>query len=143
MNETRDQAQRALILATRVIIEHTRRLRADFVVVGELVGNRRDPSLLHARHVVVPQVDALIGIFPVRNPAEVGRVNVGRDAILETVQLIRPNEMHLPREATAIPHQAQVMGKGGHGRGHIGRVVVTTAPSAASRSMCGLLTSAL
>lgn len=110
-----------------MIVNDTHRLRADFVVVGQLVGNRRNPGLLDARHVVIPQIDTLLRITPVRHPAEIGGINIGGDAILETVQLIRSDKMHLAGKAGAVTHEAQVVGEGRHRGRQVGGIVVTAA----------------
>jgi len=110
-----------------MIVEYAHRLAADFIVVGQLVGNRSDTGLLDAGHVVIPQINTFIGVFPIRDPAEISWINIRGDAILETVQLIRADEVHFTRQASAISHQAQVMSEGRHGRRHIGGIVITAA----------------
>ena len=61
---------------------------------------------------------------PIRRPAEIRRVDVGRQPLLETVKLIRPAEMHLAGKDGLITGVAQVMGECRHIGGELGRIVV-------------------
>ena len=97
MDKTRHQAQRTIIFTACVVIQHTHSLAADFIVVSKLVGYRCDPSLFYAGHVVIPQVNAFISIFPVGDPAEISRINICGDSIFEAMQLVGTDEMHLAR----------------------------------------------
>ena len=92
------------------------------LVEVELVGAHTGPGLQHRGHVVVP-ARAHIGCVPVDRPAIVGRVDVARQPLFISVQLVRPAEMHLARQGGPVAQGAQVVGVGGHVGGEIGSVV--------------------
>ncbi len=56
-------------------------------------------------------------------PTEVARVDVGGEALLEAVQLVRADEVHLPRQAGQVASIGQVMGEGRDLRRPLGSVV--------------------
>lgn len=66
--------------------------------------------------IVVLPVDSLAGLAVVRRPAEIRRIDVGRHAFLEPVQLVGADEMHLARQAGVVARAAEVMGERGDGR---------------------------
>ena len=74
---------------------------ADLLVEVELVGANAGAGVGHRRHVVVPVRPAL-GVLPVRGPPVVRGVDVGRQPLLEAVQLVRTDEVHLPGEDGAV-----------------------------------------
>ena len=45
----------------------------------------------------------------IRRPAEIGRIDIRRQPLLETVQLVRADEVHLARKRRVIAGPAQVM----------------------------------
>ena len=58
---------------------------------------------------------------PVRRPVEVGRVDVGRQALLEAVQLIGADEVHLAGERRLVAGGAQHVGDRGRAGGQLRR----------------------
>ena len=51
----------------------------------------------------------ILGMIPVRRPAEVGGIDVGRQPLFEPVQLVRPAKMHLSRQDGSIAAKPQAM----------------------------------
>ena len=84
---------------------------ADLVVEQQLVGHLGDAGTGDAVHVVVPPVDAFVRGPPVGGPPEVGRVDVGGAALLEAVQLIWSDEVHLAAQDGAVAGGAGVVRK--------------------------------
>jgi len=78
---------------------------------------------------VIPPVDALAGLAVIRRPAEIGWIDVGRQAFLEAMELVGPDEMHLARQAREIAGAAQVVGERGDGGRELGGVVVDARPA--------------
>ena len=124
MAEGHAEQERDVALEAGVVVQPANRVERDLVVVLELVRDLRDPGLLDRAHVVVPPVDTLAGAAPVRCPAEVARVDVRREPLLEAVQLVRADEVHLPAQAGPVALEAQVVRERRDGRGELGRVVV-------------------
>ena len=56
---------------------------------------------------MVPRQPLVVGEPPVGNPVEPGRIDVGQRTFLEPVQLVGPDEVHLPDEHGAVAEQAQ------------------------------------
>ncbi len=83
---------------------------ADLVVVVGLQRRLADARRAQARGVVVP-LEPLAGrARPVRRPVEPGRIHVRREALLEAVQLIRADEVHLAGERRLVAGGAQHVG---------------------------------
>ena len=119
------QAERAVIPAARDVEELLARRMDDFVVVVDLVGAHAGAGLRDRIHRVIP-AGALIEAGPVWRPAEISRIDIGRQALLETVQLIRAAEMHLAAQGSLVAGAAQVMSEGRRLRWKFGGVVVGT-----------------
>ena len=84
----------------------------DFVVIFELVGDLGGTGLLHRGHVVIPPVDPLAATQPpIGRPAEIGRVDVGGEALLETVQLVGADGVQLAGKAGAVALEARNNGR--------------------------------
>src|SRR5271165_2901538 len=66
----------------------------------------------------------LLEAIPIRRPAEVGRVDVRGQALLEPMQLIRAAEVHLAAQYGLITGAAHEMCEGRHLRGKFRGVVV-------------------
>lgn len=49
------------------------------------------------------------GIVPIRRPVEVRGTDVGGDALLEAMQLVRPDEMHLAAQCGLIAFRPQIV----------------------------------
>ena len=107
-----------------VVVELLRGVEGDLVVILHLVGDLGDAGAGDRAQIVVPPVDALAGLAIVRRPAEIGGIDVGGQPLLETVQLVRPDEMHLSRQAGVVAGGAQMMRIGRDRRGEFGCVVV-------------------
>ncbi len=60
---------------------------------------------------------------PVGRPVESGRIDVGRQPLLEPVQLVGTDEMHLARKHGVVPVCPQQMGDRGRRRGQLRRIV--------------------
>ena len=95
MREADRQAEGPAVALAREVEDALAGEMGDLVVIFELVGHLRHAGFGDGGEVVVPPVDALAGLRPVRRPAEIGRVDVGGQPLLEAVQLVRPDEMHL------------------------------------------------
>ena len=80
-------------------------------IIFDLESGRGRPGFDDRVHVVIPLVDPLMRIGPVGRPGVVGGIDIGGEAFLEPVQLVRPHEMHLARQAGPVAHHAQVMGE--------------------------------
>ena len=124
VGEADRQAPGARVGLPGEVVELRRRLEGDLVVVVELVGDLGGAGPGDRAEVVVPPVDAAIGLLPVGGPAEVGRVDVGGQPLLEAVQLVGADEVHLAREAGRVAGAAKVVGEGGQIGGELGGVVV-------------------
>ena len=95
MGETRHQAEGSVIIATRDVMESANGVRSHLIVVQQLVGHLCHASTGDTRHVVVPPIDPLVEVLPVWSPAEIGRVDVGGASLLEPVQLVWSDKVHL------------------------------------------------
>jgi hypothetical protein len=124
VGEGDDEAQRRVAVVAGLIVDAPGGLERHVVVVLDLVGDLGDPGLLDRAHVVIPPVDALLAQAPVGGPAEVGRIDVGGQALLQAVQLVGPDEMHLARQAGLVALEPEVMGEGRDGGAEFRRVVV-------------------
>ncbi len=125
----RDAEQEGVVaFVTRVVVQPADGVEGDLVVVLELVRHLGDARLLDRRHVVVPPVHALAGPAPVGGPAEVAGVDVGREPLLESVQLVGADEVHLPAQAGPVALQPEIVRERRDGRGELGRVVVHARP---------------
>ena len=60
---------------------------------------------------MVPRQALVVGEVPVRDPVEAGGVDVGRRPLLEAVQLVRADEVHLAREHRAVAERARGGGR--------------------------------
>ena len=64
-----------------------------------------DAGVANRAHVVIP-ARTMLGAIPVRRPVEVGGIDVGRQPLLESMQLIGSAEVHLAGENGAIAARA-------------------------------------
>ena len=115
MRERREQEERPGPVAGEVP-ELPHRPEGDLLVVVDLQRRLARPSVKHGREVVVPGQPLARRQRPVGDPVEAGRVDVGRQPFLEAVQLVRPDEVHLPGKAGRVAAVAQMVRHGGDGR---------------------------
>ena len=124
MGEADRQAPGPFFGAARQVVKLLHRLMGDVVVIFKLVGDLRHARAGDGAKVVVPPVDPLPRLAVIRRPAEIGGVDVGRQAFLEPVQLIGADEMHLARKGRRIARPAQVVGIGRDVGAEFGGVVI-------------------
>ena len=124
VGEADGQAPGARVAAAGEVVELGGGVVGDLVVVLELVGDLGGAGAGDRAEVVVPPVDALVGPGLVGGPAEVGGVDVGGQPLLEAVQLVGADEVHLAGEAGLVAGAAQVVGEGRDVGGELGGVVV-------------------
>jgi hypothetical protein len=123
MDEARDHAEGARLLLG-VVEDAAPGEEADFLIVVDLEGAGGDAGFAHRLHVVPPFVDALVGQLPIGRPGVVGGVDVGGQPFLEAVELVRPDEMHLARQAGAVAGGAEIMREGRNRGGELAGVVI-------------------
>jgi len=97
---------------------------ADVVVIFQLVGDFRHACVRHRAQVVIPPVDAFPRFAVIGGPAEVGGVDISRQAFFEPVHLVGAYEMHLARKDGLIAGTAQVVGVSRDVGGEFGGIVV-------------------
>ncbi|MNE82951.1 hypothetical protein D3C80_1797240 [compost metagenome] len=88
-------APAGVVVFARQLVELLIGEEGDLVVILHLVGDLGNAGAGDGAEIVIPPVDALARLAIVRRPAEIGGIDVGRQTLLETVQLIRANEVHL------------------------------------------------
>ena len=93
-------------------MQFARRVVGHLVIEFELVGDLGDAGPNDRAHVVVPPVDPLARVVVIGRPAEVGRIDVGRQALLVAMELIGTDEVHLAGERGLIAGAPQVVGEG-------------------------------
>jgi hypothetical protein len=98
-------------------------LEDDVVVEVDLIGACAGTRLRHGIHGVIP-ARPLLESLPVRRPAEVRRIDVGGEPLLEAMQLIGSAKMHLAAEHRLIAGAAQIMREGGNLRRKLRGIVV-------------------
>jgi hypothetical protein len=94
MGERGDEQERPLVARAGDVEERALGSEGDLVVEIELVGAQADAGLRDRAHVMVP-ARPVARMVPVGRPAVVGGIDVGRQPLLETMQLVRAAEMHL------------------------------------------------
>ena len=120
-----DQAERPAILAAGHVEELAAGMKDDLVVEVDLIRASAGSRLRDRVHAVIP-ARPLLEARPIGRPAEIGGVDVGRQALLEAVQLIGPAEVHFPAEHGLVAGAPQIMCESGHLRGKLGGIVVCT-----------------
>ena len=106
----RKQKRRAVILSC-LFEEIALGVKDRLVVIVEIERARADTSLPDDVHGMVP-VEPLSRPIPLRMPGEVDRIDIGGQTGVKAMQLIRPNEVHLAAEATAIALRRKVVREG-------------------------------
>ena len=108
-----------------MVVDGTHCLSTHFIVVCQLIGDRSHSRLLDTGHIVIPQVNSMIGVFPVRHPSEIRWINIRGQPLFEAMQLVRADKMHFAGQTGAIAHKTHIVSERGHGRRHIRRIVVS------------------
>ena len=88
----------------------------DLLVEVGLHRRRAHARVQHALHRVVPGQRLVQRAAPVGRPIDVGGIDVGGQPLLEPVQLVGSDEVHLARHGGVIAGGAQRVGDGRHGR---------------------------
>ena len=104
VREGRAQQERARI--NGALGDDAARVLGDLDVVLHLERRADGPGAEHATEVVVPRQRLVVGQAPVGHPVEPGRIDVGHRPLLEPVQLVGADEMHLPREHRPVAEGA-------------------------------------
>ena len=102
MREAHGHAPGPIILAARIVVNLTRRMIGNLVVVFHLVGDFGHARACDRPHVVIPPLDPLARFAIIRGPAEIRWVNIRCHAFFKPMQLIRPDKMHLAAQAGLI-----------------------------------------
>ena len=105
------QQERTFGILSSMIEQESLGSKNHFIVVIHVHRTRAYPGFGDHLHVVIP-VQFDIGTVPFRMPGEVCRVNIRCQAFSETMQLIRPDKMHLPGKTSPVSFCRKVMGKG-------------------------------
>ena len=108
MCETDRQTPWPLVVAARQIIELCFGLIGNFIVIFELVGDFGGTRSGDRTEIVISPVDTFTGLAIIWRPAEIRRVDVGGEPLLETVQLIRTDEMHLAGKRRLVASGAEM-----------------------------------
>src|SRR5688500_4073734 len=116
MAERDAETQGDIALEADVVVDTPDRVERNLVVEFELVRDLGYSGLLHGGHVVVPPVDPLAWPAPVGSPAEVSGEDVRREPLLEAVQLVGADEVHLPAQAGPVALEPEVVREGRDGR---------------------------
>ena len=124
MAERDAQQERRLAVVARVVVHAADRVKRDLVVVLQGVRDIGHAGLRDRARVVEPPVDPVVRLAPVRRPAEVTGIDVGRQPLLEAVQLIRADEVHLPAQARSVALEPEVVRERRNRRPELGCVVV-------------------
>ena len=109
MRERHPHEERLVVLESRQIIDF---LDADifhFVIVIHLQAAHAGPSIDNGLRINAGGPVALAS-DPVRRSGEVGGVNIGGDAFVETMHLIGADEVHLTAKHRVIIDAAQIVG---------------------------------
>ena len=124
MGEADGHAPRATVLAPRQIIKLGACVVGDLVIIFHLVRDFGHARPRDRTHVVIPPVDPLARFAIVGRPTEIGGVDIGGQAVLEPVQLVGTDEMHLAGQAGVISRPPQMVRIGGDVAAELGGVVI-------------------
>ena len=94
MRKTDGQTPWAGIAAARQVIKFAGRVIGDLVVIFHLIGNLGHACASDRAHIVIPPIDPFTGFAVIGGPAEIGRIDVSGQTVLEPVHLIRANKVH-------------------------------------------------
>jgi len=111
VGERGDEQEGALVAGAHDFVEGAFGREHHLFVEIELIGSHAQACLSHRTHIVIP-VRPLQRMVPVRRPAVIGGINIGRQPLLESVQLVGAAKMHFARQNRAIAKVAQMMGIG-------------------------------
>jgi hypothetical protein len=129
MRERRDHAEGPHIAARLALAHDVIQLLArgvrHFVVEIELVRAHARARIEHRAHVVIP-ARPHIRVFPIGHPAEIGGIDIRRQPLFETMQLIGAAEMHLAGKNRPVARCTQIVRERQRLRGQFGGVIVST-----------------
>ena len=123
VRERDEEEEGALLPSARQLVDLSHGMEGDLVVEVQLVRRQADAGLHDAEHVVIPG-RAMVRPVPVRRPAEIGRVDVGREALLEAMQLIGADEVHLTAQAGVVALVAEIVAERRDRGGEFGGIIV-------------------
>ncbi len=128
MGKADSQAPWTVVMTARQIVKLRLRLIGNLVVIFELVGDLGGTCVGNRTEIVIPPVDALTGLAVVGRPAEIGGIDVGREALFEAVQLIGSDEVHLAGKSGLVACIAQMMRIGRNFRRELCGIVENARP---------------
>ena len=112
MGERCPQQERPFIFITRLVEQPLLGAIGHLLVVIDLQVSLAQTRLDDGSQAHPGRRIGLSRLRPVCCPTEVCRVDVGRQSLLEPVQLLSAGEMHLARQAVSITGGAQLMRQG-------------------------------
>ncbi len=110
------------------VVELARGREGDLLVVVGLHAGRRHPGVQHALHRVVPGQRLVERAAPVRRPVDVGGIDVGGQPLLEAVQLVGSDEVHLAGHRGVVAGGPQGVDDGRLRGRQLGGVVIDPDP---------------
>jgi hypothetical protein len=119
-----EQEERLVGPVARDLVQLADRVEGDLLVVVGLHAGVADARRQDALHGVVPRERIVERAAPVGRPVDVGRVDIRRQTLLEPVELVRPHEVHLPRDGRVVAGRAQGVDDGRRSGGQLRGVVI-------------------
>jgi hypothetical protein len=113
-------------LGARGLGDRAARLPDDLLVVGEVKRRPHRTGAEDTPQIVVPRKPLVVLEPPVGNPVHPRRIHVGQRPLLEPVQLVGANKVHLAGEHCAVAGDAEVVGQRRDGGGQLRGVVDST-----------------
>ena len=111
-DETGRQEEGSAVGPVGVIVEPAAGLDGCLLIVVRVDAAPPGPRIEHGPHRVEPRFPEGRTRRPVAGPREVGGIDVGRHPVLETVKLVRADEVHLAGEARVIAHCTKIVREG-------------------------------
>ena len=122
MGEGHPEQERPVPVEPRQVVQLLHAGELHLLVVVDLHPAHADAGVHHRPHVDAGGPIALAR-DPVRRPGEVGGVDVGGDALVEPVELVGADEVHLAAQHGVVVPVAQMVGQRRHRRRHLDGVV--------------------
>ena len=123
LGEGHAQEERAIVGIAREVEQLLGGEELHLVVVVDLEAAQARPRL-HHRAQVGARGDPLRPLLPVRQEGERRRVHIGGEPLLEAVELVRADEVHLAAQDGAVAEQREVVREGRGVGAELGGVVV-------------------